>query len=68
MSATAQLQMERGVCERAVSVSHEHFRSIEVAVEGEEVRVSADTDVLDEGNDYWVSMDVPESMLESLWA
>lgn len=47
---------------------HEHFRSIEVAVEGEEVRVSADSDVLDEGNDYWVSMDVPESMLESLWA
>ena len=36
--------------------------------EGEEVRVSADSDVLDEGNDYWVSMDVPESMLESLWA
>ena len=47
---------------------HEHFRSIEVAIEGEEVRVSTDSDVLDEGNDYWVAMDVPESMLESVWA
>ena len=47
---------------------HEHFRSIEVAIEGEEVRVSTDSDVLDESNDYWVAMDVPESMLESVWA
>ena len=50
-----------------VEDKHEHFRSIEVSSAEEEVRVSIDKDQCDMG-DEWKTVDLTESMLESLWS